>query len=155
MLLVSAALLAGPGKAGYDPEADPAADLAAAVQTAQKEGKRILLEVGGEWCSWCHLLEKFLDENSAIDQALHDRYVVVKVNYSKENKNEAFLGQYPEIAGYPHIFVLDSDGKLLHSQNTAELEEGKGYNADAVMAFIRQWSGRTTDRAASAKAAAE
>jgi len=35
--------------AGYDESRDPAADLKAAVAQAQRENKRILLEVGGEW----------------------------------------------------------------------------------------------------------
>jgi len=66
--------------------------------------------------------------------------VVLKVNYSDENENKDFLGKYPKIRGYPHLFVLDSDGKLLHSQGTAELEEGKGYNEQKVMAFLSKWA---------------
>ena len=38
--------------AGYDPKRDPAADLKTAMAEAQRGGKRILLEVGGEWCPW-------------------------------------------------------------------------------------------------------
>ncbi len=35
--------------AEYDPQRNAAQDLAATVVQAQKEGKRILLEVGGDW----------------------------------------------------------------------------------------------------------
>lgn len=35
--------------ATYDPAADPAADLAATVAQAQKDGRRIILEIGGQW----------------------------------------------------------------------------------------------------------
>lgn len=35
--------------ATYDPAADPAKDLAATVASAQQDGKRIILEVGGKW----------------------------------------------------------------------------------------------------------
>lgn len=41
---------------------------------------------------------------------------------------------------YPHLFVLDSDGRLLHSQGTAELEEGQSYNLRRFMAFIDTWA---------------
>lgn len=44
------------------------------------------------------------------------------------------------IRGYPHLFVLDADGKLLHSQNTADLEEGRGYNEGVVLAFLAKWA---------------
>ena len=59
----------------------------------------------------------------------------LKVNFSPENQNRSFLRRYPRIPGYPHIFVLESDGRFLHSQGTAELESGRSYsrrNTDAV-----------------------
>ena len=74
------------------------------------------------------ILDRFLDANAEAG-ALRDRHFVwVKVNWSKENKNEAFLARYPAIKGYPHLFVLDADGKLLHSQDTGDLESGKSYD---------------------------
>jgi thiol:disulfide interchange protein len=125
--------------AGYDPARDPAADLAVAVERARASSRRILLEVGGEWCIWCHILERFLAEHDAVCEELEARFVVVKVNYSEENPNEEFLGRYPEIPGYPHFFVLDGDGALLHSQSTGELEEGRGYSVERFLAFLREW----------------
>jgi hypothetical protein len=64
---------------------------------------------------------------------------MVKINFSDENKNEPLLSRYPPVAGYPHIFVLDKDGKFLHSQDTGKLEEGKSYNLDKFMAFLKEW----------------
>jgi hypothetical protein len=63
----------------------------------------------------------------------------MKVTFDGEQKNEAFLSRYPEIPGYPHLFVLDSDGQLLHSQGTAELEEGRGYNDKVYLEFLDKW----------------
>lgn len=34
----------------FDPLRNPADDLQAAIATAQKENKRIILDGGGEWC---------------------------------------------------------------------------------------------------------
>jgi hypothetical protein len=62
------------------------------------------------------------------------------VNYSPENENKAVLSHYPEVKGYPHIFVLDEDGKLLHSQDTSELELGKSYDPEKFFAFLRKWA---------------
>jgi len=124
----------------FDPSKNPASDLQAAVITATKEKKRIILDVGGEWCSWCHRLDRFLHDQEDLDAYLSQHYVVVKVNFSKENKNETFLGQYPAIDGYPHMFVLESDGKFLHSQSTGDFESGKGYDHDKVMKFLKKWS---------------
>ncbi len=58
---------------------------------------------------------------------------------SDENNNAEFLSEYPEIPGYPHFFVLDQDGTLLHSQGTGELESGRGYDEDLFIAFLNAW----------------
>ncbi len=126
--------------AGFDPKRDPAADLRAAVGQARREGKRILLDVGGEWCGWCKLLDATLAREDSLRELLSKNYVVVKVNYSDENRNEAFLSRFPKIIGYPHLYVLDPDGNLLHSQNTNVLEAGKGYSVGALEGFFRAWA---------------
>lgn len=123
----------------FDPKRDPAADLAKAVVKAIKENKRILLDVGGEWCSWCHKLDAFFKEDKDASAILKASYVVVKVNFSPENKNEAFLSKYPAIKGYPHLFVLDKTGKLLHSQDTGELETGPKHDSAKVIPFLKKW----------------
>jgi thioredoxin-related protein len=129
----------------FDPKRDPAKDLSAAIGKAKKENKRIILDVGGEWCGWCKLLDKYFVEKQDIGRYLHDNYVVVKVNFSPENENKAFLGAYPKIEGYPHFFVLEKDGKFLHSQNTGELEEGQGYSDEKMMAFLKKWAPKKSD----------
>ncbi len=126
---------------GFDPKADPVKQVKAAVAKASADGKHILLEVGGAWCSWCHKLDAFLAENDAVRGALASRFVVVKVNVSPENENVEFMSGYPEVRGYPHIFVLDSDGSLLHSQETGALESGETYDATRWLAFIEEWGG--------------
>jgi thioredoxin-related protein len=125
--------------AKYDIERDPSQDVADAARKASATGKRILLQVGGEWCSWCHLLDEFVHTNQAISASLQSNFLVLKVNYSTENNNADFLSKFPAIPGYPHLFVLDSDGSFLHSQGTEELEEGRGYSEQAFLAFIDKW----------------
>jgi thioredoxin-related protein len=126
----------------FDPTRDAARDLEAAKVEAQRTGSRILLDVGGNWCSWCRLMDKWFTERAAVREARDKAFVVVPVNFSPENKNEAFLGQYPKIDGYPHFFVLDAQGKLVRDQSTGALEEGHGYSEAKMMAFIAAWSGK-------------
>jgi thiol:disulfide interchange protein len=125
--------------AEYDETRDPAVDMAGAVERAQEEGKRILVVVGGEWCGWCKLLEDFIRNTPEVHEAVDTGFLIVKVNWSRGNPNEAFLGLYPAIRGYPHIFVLEKDGTFLHSQSTGELEEGRSYNLGAVLGFLDRW----------------
>ena len=125
----------------FDPSRNAARDLDAAIVIAAGTGKRVLIGVGGNWCSWCHEMERFIDAHGDL-HALRDRnYVTVRVNWSPENKNEAVLSKYPKIPGYPHLFVLDKNGTLLHSQDTSQIEDGKtSYNLEKFAAFLTQWA---------------
>lgn len=123
----------------YDPTANPEQQLRFAITEATETHKRIILEVGGEWCIWCHRLDTLFMKNPDITQFLKDNFILVKINFSKENDNEAFLKQYPKIPGYPHLFVLESDGSFLHSQDTGKLEKGKGHDRDKMMEFLTEW----------------
>jgi thiol:disulfide interchange protein len=126
----------------FDPARDPAADLRAAVAEATRTGRRIILDVGGEWCSWCHILDRYVAAHVEVKSRIDRGYVWLKINFSDDNKNEAFLSKYPKISGYPHLFVLESDGTLLHSQDTALLEEGPSYNLQKVLEFLDKWTRR-------------
>ncbi|HRH46634.1 MAG TPA: thioredoxin family protein [Pyrinomonadaceae bacterium] len=107
----------------FDPKRDPNLDLQTAIAKAQKENKRIILDIGGEWCGWCRKMDIYLMQNKDLGKLKDKNFVWVKINMSDENENKAFLSKYPEIQGYPHLYVLEKDGTLLQSQNTAELEE--------------------------------
>jgi thiol:disulfide interchange protein len=124
----------------FDPSRDASADIDGAIAEARRTGKNVLVDVGGEWCIWCKRLDAFFVENRDVAEYMRQNYVTVKVNYSKENKNEAVLSRYPKVAGYPHLFVLDATGKLLHSQNTGKLEKGKGHDPEKVLAFLKEWA---------------
>lgn len=124
----------------FDPLRVAADDLKIAVTKATAENKRIILDVGGEWCGWCRLMDNYLIKNVELGKLRDDNFVWVKINMSEENENKEFLAAYPEIKGYPHLFVLEKDGKLLHSQDTSALEDGKSYNLQKFTDFLTKWS---------------
>ena len=124
----------------YDKSRDPVADMAMTVERATRENKRIFVQVGGNWCRWCEMLTKFIESNEPVRAALSEGFLVMKVHYSTDHPNEPFLSQYPEIAGYPHVYIFDTDGTILHSQATAELEAGDGYNEEVYLDFLANWA---------------
>lgn len=124
----------------FDPQRDPAKDLSIAVKTAGESGKNIIMDIGGNWCIWCRIMDKWIEENSDVKDYLHAHYILLKVNFSPENENEEFLSRFPKIQGYPHIFVLSHEGKLLHSQDTGLLEDGKSYDREKFLNFLKEWS---------------
>ena len=124
--------------AKFDATRDAAADVRTAVGLAKAQGKQVLVDVGGEWCIWCHILDKFIATHAPVKRLVDENYVVVKVNYSPQTRNEAVLSQWPRIKGSPHLFVLDAQGRLVHSQDTGELEAGKDYDEAKVIAFLEK-----------------
>jgi thiol:disulfide interchange protein len=126
----------------YDPAANPFRQLDIAKEEAAKSGKRILLDIGGEWCIWCHRMDDLFRTNKDLSDLVIKNYLVVKINVSMDNKNEIFMAQFPKVAGYPHLYVLEADGKLVHSQDTGQLEEGKGHSKEKVAEFLRKWRER-------------
>jgi thioredoxin-related protein len=126
--------------AKFDPARDAAKDIENAIKEATESHKRIIIDVGGEWCIWCHRLDTLFIKNPDLYKYMNKHFVYVKVNMSPENRNKELLSKYPPIPGYPHWFVLDSDGKVLKSESSGEFEEGKGHSPKKVMAFLKEWA---------------
>ena len=131
----------------YNPEANAKEDIAKAVKQAKAEGKHVFVQIGGNWCPWCILFHGYINENADIKKVLDDNYVFTLLNYSKENKNIELLTQYnnPGRFGYPVFLILDGKGKLIHTQDSGLLEEGKGYSKDKVMTFLKNWTPAALD----------
>jgi thioredoxin-related protein len=143
----------------YNPQADARKDIDAAVAKAKKEGKHVFLQVGGNWCGWCIAFHQMIDQTPELKSLLDDNYEVVLVNYSPENKNEAVLASlgYPQRFGFPVFLVLDGNGKLLHTQNSAYLETDEldaqtgrkktGHDIKEVSTFLKGWTVKALDPA--------
>jgi thioredoxin-related protein len=126
----------------YDPALDGMKQIQVAIGTSKASGKHVLIQYGGNWCSWCIRFDAFCKADTAISKVIADNYIPVKLNYSPENKNEAaneFLGN-PRRFGFPVFIIIDGKGKVLHIQNSALLEEGQGYSQKKVIGFLRNWT---------------
>jgi thiol:disulfide interchange protein len=139
---VSTSTYAPPEK--YEPGRDPGKDLASAATEAKNSNRHVFVVVGGEWCMWCHIMDEFFRDHPVLQSLREKNYVLMKLNMSRENENRAFLSRYPKIHGYPHIFILDTDGKLIQSQATNELEDGKSYNAKRFKKFLEKFAPKTS-----------
>ena len=124
----------------FDPTRNANNDLQEAITKAKTENKRIILDVGGEWCVWCRNMDFFFLRNVDLAKLRDENFIWVKINFSEENENKEFLAKYTAIKGYPHLFVLDKDGAFLHSQDTSPLEQEKSYNLQKFMDFLQEWS---------------
>ena len=128
----------------YDESANAKLLIEEAVKKANSNKKHVLLQVGGNWCAWCILFNDLTTKNEEINKYMTDNYEVVHVNYSPKNKNEEVLTElnHPERFGFPVFVILDHNGKLIHTQNSAYLEskEVKGHDPKEVLDFLKGWS---------------
>ncbi len=133
----------------YDPTADGTALIAAALQRAQAEHKRVLLDFGANWCPWCHILHQVFTTSPAVARLLGERYVLVMIDVNQRHgtaRNAAVNEKYgnPIRFGLPVLVVLDAEGHLIATQDTGALEKGDGTEADdpaKVLAVLQKWAG--------------
>ena len=127
----------------YHPEANAPKDIAAAIDQAKKEHKYVLLQGGGNWCSWCIEFARFAKADPQIDSLIKSSFVWYHLNYSKENKNPETFARfgYPQRFGFPVFIILDETGKRIQTQNSEYLEDGKkSYDKRKVLAFLEMWT---------------
>lgn len=131
----------------YDPTANAESQITDALALAKSTKRHVLIQVGGNWCSWCLKLHKLMRTDARIDSILKKDYIVVHLNYSKENKNLDVLKRhgFPQRFGFPVLLILDSNGNRLHTQDSGLLESGDHHDPEKVFTFLRNWSSHALD----------
>lgn len=102
------------------------ADVKAALARAAKDGKRVLVDFGGNWCGDCKVLDINLrkPENAAL---LARKYELVHVNVGDKGITDNFtIAERYGIQlkkGVPALAVLESDGRVVHAQRSGEFAD--------------------------------
>jgi thiol-disulfide isomerase/thioredoxin len=126
-------------KAIYDEKADGKAQIAAALAAAKRENRRVLIQWGGNWCSWCILLDQRFRSDKELARILHYEYDMVHID---SINNQALAEKYGAIKnhGVPFLTVLDSSGKVLVNQPTEPFETNqdgkKGHDPKKLKKFL-------------------
>ncbi|HEX5002214.1 MAG TPA: thioredoxin family protein [Bacteroidia bacterium] len=137
------------GHALYDPSINAMHQIDSLTIVAKNQHKQVLLQIGGNWCRWCLMFNKFCENDVTVDSILKADYIVGHINYSKENPNPETMQRlgYPQRFGFPVFVILDGEGTRLHTQNSAYLEKGEGYDSKKVSEFLLQWNRKSVSGA--------
>jgi thiol-disulfide isomerase/thioredoxin len=110
----------------YDANATPAAvdaRLDAAFAAAAPRGKRVIVDLGGSWCSWCRMLAGVM-ERPEVKPFIDANFVVVPVAVSAREHdgfklNSQVLQRFHvgKVEGVPWLVVADADGKVVASSD--------------------------------------
>ena len=124
----------------YPPPAQAKADLAAALKTAARTHKRILLDFGGNWCPDCQVLNIYF-HNATNLPILRANFVLVHINIGLMDANVGLASRYgiPLKKGVPALAVLSDRGKLLYSQKAGEFDNMSHLESSSVTRFLLQW----------------
>ena len=125
----------------YAKDADGRAEIKEAVIKAGKGHKRVILVFGGNWCYDCHVLDSAFHQPD-IQPIVDKNFEVVHVDIGDDGKKNGDLAEQYKVPlekGVPALAVLDSDGKLLYSQQNGEWESTRSMDPDDIVAFLNKW----------------
>jgi thioredoxin 1 len=125
----------------YAPPEEAKAEIEAALASAAKDHKRVILVFGANWCYDCHVLDATF-HSKTIAPLVNANYHVVHINVGDEDKNLDLAEKYgvPLKRGIPGLAVLDSDGHLIYSQKEGEFENSVRIGPADVTAFLKKWA---------------
>ena len=125
----------------YDESADGEKQITQALASAQKSHKRVLVQLGANWCEGCHKLHSLLKNDPAISQEVKNGFIWILIDLDQAHNAEVDE-QYgnPSHQGYPALLILEADGKQVLKTDTADLVDAGEFNPEKTIAFLRQWA---------------
>jgi thiol:disulfide interchange protein len=126
----------------YDEGANADAAVAAAFEKARETHRRVMLDLGGNWCADCRILAGIMDLPE-MQRFLAAHYVVVSVDVGRFNRNlqvPARFGITQRLVGVPSVLVATSDGRLVNKGDIFALDDARSMNPQAIADWLAQWA---------------
>lgn len=135
---------AKPNTALYAPPEEAQAEIRAALASAAKDHKRIILVFGANWCYDCHVLDAAF-HSKGIAPLVNANYHVVHVNVGDDGDQNLDLAEHygiplKQAVRIPSLAVLDPDGKLVYSQKQGEFDDSTRLGPADVTNFLKKWA---------------
>jgi len=139
-LLATGGLAQTPTAPLYDESADAHQAISAAIVSAARTHKNIVLDFGANWCFDCHVLDEQM-RKPELASIVEKNFVVVHIDVGRMDKNTDLAAKYgvPLRRGIPALAVLDSKGKLLYAQDQGQFEDARHMSYEDIKAFFVKW----------------
>jgi thiol-disulfide isomerase/thioredoxin len=125
----------------YDEYADADRQVAQAKIRARAEGKRLLIDLGGNWCGDCRVLAGVM-ALPEVATFLRRHYVVVAVDIGRLDKNAQIAGHYgvARVTGVPALLVINpKTDRLLNPGRISALADARHMTPQALADWLAQW----------------
>jgi thioredoxin 1 len=124
----------------YEEPAEVRAGIEAAKAMAAREGKRVAVVFGADWCPDCFAFDSALKHRLVLP-IVEPSYVFVKVSIGNRNRNLELMEGYGMAVenGIPAVAILEPDGTLVASQRQGEFRNASSLLsvAEIVIFFHR------------------
>ncbi|WP_242126651.1 thioredoxin family protein [Sphingobium sp. Sx8-8] len=125
----------------YDANADADRQIAAARARAKAAGKKLLIDLGGNWCPDCRVLAGIF-ALPEVEAFLRRHYVVVTVDIGRFDKNQQIPRRYgiERLKGVPAVLVVDPNSdRLLNDGHLFALADARHMTPQALADWLAQW----------------
>jgi uncharacterized protein len=86
-----------------------------AFETARRENKPILLDIGAVWCHWCHVMDRESYDEAEVAQIVNEFYVAIKVDRDErpdiDSRYQVAISAMTGQGGWPLTAFLTPEGK--------------------------------------------
>lgn len=126
----------------YDRRADADAAVAAAFARARSFHKRVLIDLGGNWCADCRILSGVM-QLPQMQRFLKAHYEVVLVDVGRFDTNlqvPARFGITQRLEGVPAVLIVDPDGTLLNRDWVEGIDGAASMTPQAIADWLAQWA---------------
>ena len=126
----------------YDEAANADAQVAAAFARAQKSHKRVLIDLGGNWCVDCLVLSNFL-RLPEMRRFMNAHYEEVLVDVGRFNRNlqiPARFGITKRLEGVPALLIATPDGKLVNGSNIFATADAHNMTPQALADYLAKYA---------------
>ena len=127
----------------YDEHANADAAVAAAFDRAKKSHKRVLIDLGGNWCGDCIVLANFI-KLPEMQRFMAAHYEIVVVDVGRFDRNQqipARFGITGRLKGVPALLIATPDGKLVNGDDVFATADAHTMTPAALAAYLAKYAG--------------
>lgn len=131
-----------PPTAPYDETANADAAVKAAFDRAKKSHKRVLIDLGGNWCGDCRILAGVM-ELPDVRRFIDLHYEVVSVDVGRFNKNLQIPARYgftKRLLGVPTVLIVTRRGRVVNAKDVFALSDARHMAPQAVVDWLAKYA---------------
>ena len=126
----------------YNEAANADTDVAAAFARAQKSHKRVLIDLGGNWCGDCLILANFV-QLPEMRRFMQAHYEEVSVDVGRFNRNlqiPARFGVTKRLEGVPALLIVTPDGKLVNGDRIFATADARNMTPQSLADYLARYA---------------